>query len=95
MMQTIINICLRKNKSKQSYVWIDSIFEAQSICFGTEKAGLLDFSLNILDRKTFQLLIYNFMKRWGYFLYTHITPYCIAAKPLDRRPVPLDYLGEF
>ena len=45
-MQTIINICLRKNKSKQSYVWIDSIFEAQSICFGTEKAGLFDFSYN-------------------------------------------------
>ena len=46
IMQTIINICLRKNKSKQSYVWIDSIFEAQTICFGTEKAGLLDFSYN-------------------------------------------------
>ena len=34
----IINICLRKNKSKQTYVWINSTFEAQSICFGTEKA---------------------------------------------------------
>ena len=45
-MQTIINICLRKNKSKQSYVWIDSIFEAQNICFGTEKVSLLDFSYN-------------------------------------------------
>ena len=45
-MQTIINICLQKNKSKQSYVWIDSIFKAQSICFGTEIAGILDFSYN-------------------------------------------------
>ena len=44
IMQTIKNICLRKNKSKQSYAWIDSIFEAQNICFGTEIAGLLDFS---------------------------------------------------
>ena len=31
-----------KNKSKQSYVWIDSIFEAQNICFGSEIAGLLE-----------------------------------------------------
>ena len=46
IMQTIIHICLRKNKSKQSYVWIDSIFEAQSICFETEKACLLNFSYN-------------------------------------------------
>ena len=46
IMQTIINICLGKNKSKQSYVWSDSIFEAQSICFGTEIVGLLDFSYN-------------------------------------------------
>ena len=51
-MQTITNICLRKNKSKQSYVWIDSIFEAQSICFGTEEAGLLDFSYNKCALKT-------------------------------------------
>ena len=33
-----IRICLRKNKS---YVRIDSIFEAQNICFGSEIAGLL------------------------------------------------------
>jgi len=46
IMQTIINICLRKNKSKQTCVWIDSIFEAQSICFGTETVGLMDFSYN-------------------------------------------------
>ena len=54
-MQTIINICL-KNKSKQSYVWIDSIFEAQSICFGNEIAGLLDFSYNkyALEPKKFK-----------------------------------------
>ena len=43
--QTIpIRICLRKNKSKQSYVCIDSIFEAQNICFGSEIADLLDHS---------------------------------------------------
>ena len=45
-MQTIIDICLRKNKSKQSYVWIDSTFEAQNICSGSETAGLLDHSYN-------------------------------------------------
>ena len=46
-MQTIyVRICLRKNKPKQSYVWIDSIFEAQNICFGSEIAGLLDHSYN-------------------------------------------------
>ena len=39
-----VRICLRKNKSKQNYVWIDSIFEAQIICFGSEIAGLLDHS---------------------------------------------------
>ena len=44
--QTIINICLQKNKSKQSYIWIDSIFEAKIIYFGTEKDGVLDFSYN-------------------------------------------------
>ena len=33
-----VHICLRKNKSKQSYAWIDSIFEAQNICFGSEIA---------------------------------------------------------
>ena len=38
----LCNICLRKNKSKQSYVWIDSIFEAQNICFGAEIVGLLE-----------------------------------------------------
>ena len=41
-----IRICLRKNKSNQSYVWIDSIFKAQNICFGSEIAGLLDHSYN-------------------------------------------------
>ena len=41
-----IRICSRKNKSKHSYVWIDSIFEAQNICFGSEIAGLLDHSYN-------------------------------------------------
>ena len=46
IMQKIINICLRKNELKQSYVWIDSIFEAQNICFGSEIAGLLDHSYN-------------------------------------------------
>ena len=44
-MQTIC-ICIRKNKTKQSYVWIDSIFEAQNISFGSEIAGLLDHSYN-------------------------------------------------
>ena len=44
--QYTIHICLRKNKSKQSYVWIYSIFEAQNICFGSEIAGLLDHSYN-------------------------------------------------
>ena len=39
-------ICLRKNKSKQSYVWIDSIFEAQYICLGSEIAGLLESFLS-------------------------------------------------
>ena len=33
-------ICLQKNKSKQSYVWIKSIFGAQNIFFGREIAGL-------------------------------------------------------
>ena len=58
-MQTIIHICLRKNKSKQSYVWIDSIFEAQSICFETEIAGFLDFSYNkyALDLHFFRSLV--------------------------------------
>ena len=41
-----IHICVRKNKSKQSYVWIESIFKAQNICFGSEIAGLLDHSYN-------------------------------------------------
>ena len=46
-MQTIyVPICLRKHKSEQSYVWIDSIFEAQNICIGSEIAGLLDHSYN-------------------------------------------------
>ena len=31
-------ICLRKNKSKQSYVWIRSIFKAQNIFFGSKIA---------------------------------------------------------
>ena len=35
-----IRICLRKKKSKQSYVWIDTMFEAQNICFGSEIGGL-------------------------------------------------------
>ena len=39
-------IYVHKNKSKQSYVWINSIFEAQNICFGSEIAGLLDHNIN-------------------------------------------------
>ena len=39
-----LRICLHKNNSKQSYVWIDSIFEAQNICFGSEIAEPLDHS---------------------------------------------------
>ena len=46
IMQTIYVFVYKKNKSKQSYVWIYSIFEAQSICFGTEIAVFLDFSYN-------------------------------------------------
>ena len=45
-MQTIYVFVYKKNKSKQSYVWIYSIFEAQNICFGSEIAGLLDHSYN-------------------------------------------------
>ena len=45
-MQTIFVFAKQKNKSKQSYVWIDSIFEAQNICFGSEITGLLDHSYN-------------------------------------------------
>ena len=37
-----IDICLRSHKSKQSYVWMESIFEGQNICFGCEIAGLLE-----------------------------------------------------
>ena len=37
---------MNQNKVMSGSAWIDSIFEAQSICFGTEKAGLLDFSYN-------------------------------------------------
>ena len=44
IMQATDVFVLRKNKSKQNYVWIDSIFEAQNICFGSEIAGLLDQS---------------------------------------------------
>ena len=40
-----MHIRLQKKK-KKSYVWIDSIFEAQNICFGSEIAGLLDHSSN-------------------------------------------------
>ena len=45
-MQTRCVFGLRKNKSKQSYVWIDSIFEAQFFFFASEIAGLLDHSYN-------------------------------------------------
>ena len=37
-----MHICLRKNKSKQSYFWIDLIFEAENFFFGSEIAGLLE-----------------------------------------------------
>ena len=37
-----VHICVRKNKSKQSYVWIVSIFKAQNICFGAKIVGLLE-----------------------------------------------------
>ena len=38
-------ICLRKKTSKQSYLLIESIFEAQNICFGCEIAGLLEIPI--------------------------------------------------
>ena len=41
-----IKVALNVPRAHLLYVWIDSIFEAQSICFGTEIAGLLDFSYN-------------------------------------------------
>ena len=40
------NICLQRKKSKQSYVWIDSILEAPNICFGPKIAGLLESFLS-------------------------------------------------
>ena len=45
IMQTMYVFVYEKNKSKQSYVWIDSIFEAQNICFDSEIAGLLELFL--------------------------------------------------
>ena len=45
-MQKIINNFLWKNKSKQSNVWIDSIFEVPNICFGLKIVDLLDYSYN-------------------------------------------------
>ena len=60
-MQTIINICLRKNKSKQSCVWIDSIFEAQNICFGSEIASLLGHSY---DKCALDFMAENFYSRF-------------------------------
>ena len=39
-------IYLRKYRSKQSCVWIDSIFEAQNICFVSEIVGLLESFLS-------------------------------------------------
>ena len=44
--ENIIRIYLQKKKAKQSYVRIDSIFEAQNICCGSEKAGLLELFLS-------------------------------------------------
>ena len=38
----LIYLVYKKNESKQSFVWIDSMFEAQNICFGSEIAGLLE-----------------------------------------------------
>ena len=42
MQKKNVGICLRRNKSKQSYLWIESILEAHNICFGCEIAGLLE-----------------------------------------------------
>ena len=39
IMQKYTCYLFTKEKSKQSYLWIESIFEAQNICFGREIAG--------------------------------------------------------
>ena len=48
---------------KQSYVWINSIFQAQNICFGSEIAGILDHSYNkcaLKNQKELNLALFFF-----------------------------------
>ena len=74
--------CLRNNKSKQSYVWIDSIFKAQTICFGSEIAGLLDHSYNqcALEGKRYQ----NNSESHFFIEFKNRALFCVAAEKSPR-----------
>ena len=77
-----------KKKSKQSYVWIDSILEAQNIFFGSETAGLLDHSYNKCALG-FRILA----SCCGSILYYYWS-YQIVEKPGESNRLSSGFLGE-